>query len=191
MNKEKISSTVYLKRQLELGLNPQWFITYHYFTPDEIKHNEKKSVWKAIPYYSYITKRRTDYDAVVKDTSHIRNVLYKDLYEIKRPEEYWKYEFPNVIFHHEKGKSQSKYHTHLILPECINHNEEKQLTLYMNSTFKKKVKCISHNRIHVEKIYNPSGILKYLNKETFKEHSSLDWINSNFIQAETCKELHN
>ena len=27
---------LFLQEQLELGFNPQWLITYHYFTPEEL-----------------------------------------------------------------------------------------------------------------------------------------------------------
>lgn len=187
MNKEKLAIIEYLKKQLELGLKPQWVITYHYYTPDEIKSNQKRSVWRTIPYYNYISKRRTDYDAIIKDNSHIKNVLLRDLFQINRPDEYWKYEFPNMIFFHERGTNRLKYHTHLILPDCIRYNDDEQLTLYMNTKLKMKVKCLSHYKINITKIYNPLGILKYLNKETRTEHCSLDWKNSTFIQNKHAK----
>lgn len=182
MNRERLATIEYLKKQLELGLKPQWVITYHYYTPDEIKPNQKKSVWKTIPYYNYISKRRNDYDKIIEDNAHIKNVLLRDLFNINRPQEYWKYEFPNMIFFHEKGVNKLKYHTHLVLPDCKKYNDDQQLTLYMNSQLKMKVKCLSHYKIDITKIDNPIGILKYLNKETRTEHCSLDWKNSTFIQ---------
>ena len=35
-NQYRYDSLLYLQEQLELGFDPKWLITYHYFTPEEL-----------------------------------------------------------------------------------------------------------------------------------------------------------
>ena len=48
----------------------------------------------------FIRQRRLDVDALIEDTSQIRNVILKELYGIKRLNQGYKYEFPNTLFLH-------------------------------------------------------------------------------------------
>ena len=51
--------------------------------------------------------RRNDYDSLIDDTSQVKNVILKELYGIKRLNQDWKYDFPNLFFFQEKGKSKT------------------------------------------------------------------------------------
>ena len=44
-----------------------------------------------------------DEDYFIEDTGQIKNVILKELYGIKRLNQTWKYEFPNLMFFYEKG----------------------------------------------------------------------------------------
>jgi len=180
MNKVKFETELFLNSQLELGFKPKWFITYHLFNPTENKISKNRSVWKSIPYYEYYDNRRNDYDAIVEDTSQIKNIILKYMYDIKRPNQDWKYDFPNLFFFHEKGLAKRQYHTHLLMPEC-KYDSIQILDFIWNNKLKKKRKCFSKYRIHIREIDNPAIALEYVNKETSLKHNSLDYENSHFI----------
>ena len=180
MNKFQAETQRYLISQLDLGFSPKWFITYHLFNPSQNGIGKKQSVWKSIPHYEYYENRRNDYDAIVEDTSQIKNIILKYLYDIKRLNQDWKYDFPNLFFFHEKGKAKTQYHTHLLMPECKYENKE-LLEFIWNNKLRKKRKCFSKYRIHIREIDNPTLALQYVNKETCMKHNSLDYQNSHFI----------
>lgn len=179
MNREKFETELFLQQQLNLGFKPKWFITYHLFNPTENKLKSNKSVWKTIPYYNHYTNRRNDYDCIVEDTSQIKNIILKYLYGIKRLNQTWKYDFPNLFFFHELGIG-AQYHTHLLMPEC-NYENLQVLEFIWNNKLKKKRKCFSKYKIHIREIDNPKIALDYVNKETSMKHNSLDYLNSHFI----------
>ena len=104
-----------------MGFDPKWMISFHYYHPVEqgtlIKETDKpldfgdrycfktkRDIWKEVPYYDYLVKRRNTEEKIYEDASQIKNVILKDLYGIKRLNQKWKYEFPNLFFFHEKGK---------------------------------------------------------------------------------------
>ena len=179
MDREKLETELFLQQQLNLGFKPKWFITYHLFNPKENKLKSNKSVWKTIPYYNHYTNRRNDYDCIVEDTSQIKNIILKYLYGIKRLNQTWKYDFPNLFFFHELGIG-AQYHTHLLMPEC-NYENLQVLEFIWNHKLKKKRKCFSKYKIHIREIDNPKIALDYVNKETSAKHNSLDYLNSHFI----------
>jgi len=181
MNREKFETELFLLEQLELGFKPKWFITYHLFNPVENKIKSNQSIWNSIPHYEYYDNRRNDYEAIVEDTSQIKNIALKYLYDIKRLDQDWKYDFPNLMFFHEKGKVKRQYHTHLLMPKCKYENKQ-LLEFIWNNKLKKKRKCFSKYHIHIREIDNPILALSYVNKETSMKHNSLDYINSHFIQ---------
>ena len=103
------------------------------------------------------------------------------MYIIKRLNQVWKYEFPNILFFHELGKVKLQYHTHLILPETTLYNTEEELKDVFNTAVRERSKCISKwKKIDVEEIEpdDKYSVIGYLNKETTSKHLSFDPINS-------------
>ena len=144
----------------------------------QIIGKEKNNVGSRV--YAIESNRRNDYDAIVEDTSQIKNIILKYMYDIKRPNQDWKYDFPNLLFFHEKGLAKRQYHTHLLMPEC-KYDSIQMLEFIWNNKLKKKRKCFSKYNIHIREIDNPSIALEYVNKETSLKHNSLDYENSHFI----------
>lgn len=198
-----ISILKYLYNQIELGFEPAWLITYHYFHPVELSKPLKETnkplgygdrysfkshndIFKSIPYYRYLERRRNNIEDIYQDTSQAKNCILKQLYGIKRLDRTDKYEFPNIFFFHEKGKLKLQYHTHILLPKKnLIYNNEAELKEVFNTTIRKSRKCFSTWKdIDVAPVTNKYGILSYLNKETNSNHISLDPHNSVPIQYE-------
>jgi hypothetical protein len=152
-NNYQTETELFLNNQIELGFKPKWFITFHY-------HHPAEKCWKVIEKYKPLG------------------------YGNRRLNQEWKHEFPNLFFFHEKGKVKLQYHTHLLIPEknCKFTNTN-DLYRALNSNIRKKRKCFSKwKTIHIREVDNPYLALSYVNKETCKEHNSLDYQNSIFIR---------
>lgn len=200
-----IETLLFLHHQVALGFNPKWFVTFHYKHPSErYKHRREtenefgfgdrygmdtaSTLWNEIPRYKFYERKRSDADAVEKDTYEIRNVIAKELYGIKRINH--KDKFPPIFFFHELGKVKLQYHTHLLLPELnIRNNSfnlltqsKEELEDAFHNIIRHKRKCFSiWKKIHIREIDNPFTAVSYVNKETSKHHTSLDWNNSIFL----------
>ena len=200
INQEKTETQLFLEYQLKLGFNPKYFVSLHYFHSTEKSWRtieERKTLnfgnrigfkcingfWNEVEGDKSNDRKRNEYDCIVKDTRHIKNTMLKYLYGIKRLNQEWKYEFPNLFFFHEKGKVKLQYHTHILLPEKnLKYNSLNDLSNYFNSNLRKKSKCFSKwKNIHIREIDDPLKCVSYVNKETSMEHNSLDYENSNFI----------
>jgi hypothetical protein len=191
-----IATLLYLLNQVQLGFDPKWLVSFHYQHPSEhgklIKETDKPygfgdryhlqtkgNIWKEVPYYNYLSKRRNTEEWIYDDASQIRNVILKDLYGIKRLNQVWKYEFPNLFFFHEKGKTKLQYHTHLLLTAInLRYNSEEELVDIFNNSIKKKRRCFSNWKIDITPVNNSKGVIGYLNKETNANHISFDPFNS-------------
>jgi len=200
-----IETLLFLNHQIDIGFKPDYFITFHYRHPSERYSAQKqtnnelgfkdrygigkdKSLWKEIPKYNYYDKRRNDYDLIVEDTYEIRNVLAKELYGIKRINHLDK--FPPMFFFHELGKAKLQYHTHLLLPKInirnnqfnLQTNSFEELEYEFDTTIRGKRKCFSAwKQIHIREVDNPYVAVSYVNKETTRQHMSLDYQNSIFL----------
>jgi len=200
-----IETLLFLNHQIDIGFKPDYFITFHYRHPSERYSAQKqtnnelgfkdrygigkdKSLWKEIPKYNYYDKRRNDYDLIVEDTYEIRNVLAKELYGIKRINHLDK--FPPMFFFHELGKAKLQYHTHLLLPKInirnnqfnLQTNSFEELEYEFDTTIRAKRKCFSAwKQIHIREVDNPYVAVSYVNKETTRQHMSLDYQNSIFL----------
>lgn len=200
-----INTLLFLYKQVHKGFHPNFFITFHYRHPSEryvarkeTKNNlgwkdrygmdTDKTLWREIPNYNYYDRKRNDYDEVIKDTREIRNVIAKELYGVKRINHIDK--MPNMLFLHELGKIKLQYHTHLLLPKlnsrnnqfnlCVNTADE--LEFLFNDSIKHKRKCFScWKRIDVRPVSNSFKAVSYPNKETTRNHTSLDFQNSIFV----------
>jgi len=199
-NQFQTETELFLKNQIKLGFNPKWFITFHYHHPAEkcwkiieeykpfdfgnrIGFKCRNGFWNEVEYYNSLERRRNDYDCIINDTSQIKNVMLNYLYGIKRLNQDWKYDFPNMFFFHELGKVKLQYHTHLLIPEKnCKYKTQQELFQALNTTIRKKRKCFSKwKTIHIREIDNAELALSYVNKETCREHNSLDYENSIFI----------
>ena len=170
-NQSQYETAQYLMEQERLGFNPNYFITFHYFHPDEVKKkrmtlddgtlNFSSQLWKESPKDKFIRKRRSDEDYFIEDTGQIKNVILKELYGIKRLNQTWKYEFPNLMFFYEKGKSQVKYHTHLLIPnKNLKYDSKELLEFVFNTKIRKSRKCFSNwKKIDIEEVNNVRGAL--------------------------------
>jgi hypothetical protein len=199
-NNYQNETELFLNNQISLGFKPKWFITFHYHHPAEkcwkviedykplnfgnrVGFKCRDGFWNEVEYYNSLEKKRNDFDCIIDDASQIKNVMLKYLYGIKRLNQEWKYEFPNLFFFHEKGKVKLQYHTHLLIPEKnCKYSTKEDLHYALNTIIRKKRKCFSKwKTIHVREVDNPYLALSYVNKETCKEHNSLDYENSIFI----------
>ena len=202
-----IGILLYLHHQLELGVDPYWFITFHYQHPTEhiktiretantfgfkdrigYKPKSKTSLWKEVASYNYWEYKRNDEDQVIKDASQIRNLILKYLYGIKRLNQTWKHIYPNLLFFHEKGKTKLQYHTHLLIPKTKNLTSQEDLYDFFNTQVRKQRKCFSKwKSIDITPVENKYGVVGYLNKETTSKHISFDPYNSIPITTTTQK----
>ena len=200
----RYDSLLYLQEQLELGFDPKWLITYHYFTPEELLKaiREKKNdhgfrdrygfkyhqnLWNQVARDKWIKRRREELDWIIKDTSQIKNVELKHIYGVSRLNNLDKYDIPPMLFFHELGKVNLQFHTHQLMSQVPEEfNDKKVLEHLFNKKFRKKRKCFSMwKKIYITKVYEPKGIIDYLVKETNINHLSLDHENSRVINPYT------
>jgi len=191
-----IANLLYLNNQLDLGVEPKWMVSFHYQHPVEhckhLKETDKlygfgdrygfkssRSLWNEVSSYNYWSNKRNDEDQIIKDASQIRNSVLKWLYGIKRFNQTWKHNFPNLLFFHEKGKTKLLYHTHLLLPKPKNYDTYEELYDVFNTTIRQQRKCVSKwKRIDITPVIDKYNIVGYLNKETTSKHISFDPFNS-------------
>ena len=196
----------YLHKELELGFQPQKMITLHLKHPcekskaiketnnpygfrDRIGYTSYGDVWKQVSEYKYYERRRNEEDDATKDIGKVKNLILKYLYGIKRPNQYWKNDIPNMIFFLEKGKVKLQYHIHLLIDDtnALSRNLLDQVEI-MNTSVKVRARCINkRNKVHIRQIDDPHKVVSYLSKEIKGNHYSLDFINSNLIQNENTK----
>ena len=186
-----IEMMLYLKNQVELGFQPFCMVTYHlkhpreYLKPLKETNNQfghkdtygyrfSSNLWNQVRYDNYMHNRRNDYDLVVKENNHIKNLILKYLYGIKRFTK--KDKIPNMMFFLEKGKVKLQYHIHLLLSgQNCKFNDIIDIEDTLNSSILLRAKCLSRTKqIHCKKVTTPVDILSYLNKETKGKHLSLD-----------------
>ncbi len=190
----------YLHNQLELGFAPNKMITFHLKHPSEKTRAIKETnnpfgfrdrigfktfgdMWHQVPEYKYYENRRNNEFDTTKDVGKVKNLILKYLYGIKRPNQHWKYNIPNMIFFMEKGKVRLQYHIHLLIDAkgCLS-THLSDIDEIMNTSVKERARCISkRNKIHIKEIDNPTSAVEYLSKEVKNNHYSIDFINSNFI----------
>ena len=185
----------YLYQQIDLGFEPRWMVTYHLKHPREFLKPLKETnkalgfkdrvgykcggrLWNQVPYDNYMHSRRNDYDLTEKENHHIRNLIFKYLYGVKRVNQHWK--TPSIMFFIEKGKVKLQYHVHVLLSglNCL-FNDRMDIEEVLNSSVRLRAKSISSTKaIHCKKIDFPYKAVSYLNKETSGKHLSLDTRNS-------------
>ena len=185
----------WLLDQLKRGVEPAYFITFHYQHPSERVRQIRETNYEqgfgdrigfidlcGYKYYKYWSNKRNCEDQLSRDTRHLKNLLLKNLYGIKRLNRSDKKEFPNLFFFHEKGKVKLQYHTHLLIPKKNlnpDYDNETDLSWLFNDFIRHKRKCFSKwKHIDVRPVHDKEGVIGYLNKETNPNHISFDFFNS-------------
>ena len=132
----------YMEREVRLGADLRWFITFQFQDPDDKcradnkieSTSEKVTKYKSLTKLSYLNEtsydgwmrdRYSDLDWIYRDTNAINRRLHWDLFGIrnlKKAINNPRYNRPNVYYFHEKGKygkyrNDKIYHTHLLLPD--------------------------------------------------------------------------
>lgn len=195
-----IEVLLYTLNQLALGVRPKYLVSLHYQHPVEYSNPRKETdkplgfgerygfktkydIWKEVPFYKYWEKKRSEEQQVVKDTQKIKCRILKYLYGIKRLDREDKYDYPNLLFYHEKGKVKLQYHTHILLDaKNLKTNDVDGIQDIFNTSIRQTTKCISKWKlIDVKPVYDAKGIISYLNKETQQSHISFDFENSHPI----------
>jgi hypothetical protein len=94
-----------------------------------------------------------------------------------------KYDYPNLLFYHEKGKVKLQYHTHILLDaKNLKTNDVDAIQDIFDTSIKETTKCLSKWKlIDITPVSNAYNIMGYLNKETQKSHISFDFYNSHPI----------
>ena len=191
---------LYLHNQLLLGVEPVFMVSMHYQHPVEhskpLKETDKpfgfgerygfktnRDIWNEVPLYKYWEKKRNEEEQVIKDTQKVKCRILKKLYGIKRLDRPDKYEFPNLLIFHEKGKVKLQYHTHILLTgKNLNTFDIDTLYDILNTSIRDETKCLSRwKKIDITPVTTPYNALSYLNKETTCSHLSFDFINSHPI----------
>ena len=200
-NQYRYDSLLYLQEQLELGFDPKWLITYHYFTPEELlkvlRETENdhgfrnrygsKNLWNQVARDNWIKRRREELDWIVEDTGQIKNLELKHIYRVSRLNNLDKYNIPPMLFFHELGKVNLQFHTHQLMSQVPEEfNDQEVLEHLFNKKIRKQRKCFSMwKKIDITKVYEPKGIIDYLVKETNINHLSPDLENSRIIHPKT------
>ena len=192
-----IEVLLYLHNQLILGVEPVFMVSMHYQHPVEhtkpLKETDKplgfgdrygfktiRDIWKEVPLYKYWEKKRNEEEQVIKDTKKVKCRILKKLYGIKRLNRPDKYDVPNLLFFHERGKTKLQYHTHILLTgKNLLTNDTNELLDIFHTSIRKETKCLSRwKHIDVEPVETPYNVIGYLNKETHSSHISFDFYNS-------------
>jgi len=116
-----------LREQFLRGFRPQWMLTFHYGNPYErgwrvaeksprwgYKIPGNRSLMMDVGVDNAITRRRNDEILVSRDATHIRNLLLRSIWNIKRLDSHDASSTP-MIFFHELGRERLQYHTHLLI----------------------------------------------------------------------------
>ena len=195
-----IEVLLYLHNQLILGVEPVFMVSMHYQHPVEhtkpLKETDKplgfgdrygfktiRDIWKEVPLYKYWEKKRNEEEQVIKDTKKVKCRILKKLYGIKRLNRPDKYDVPNLLFCHERGKTKLQYHTHILLTgKNLLTNDTNELLDIFHTSIRQETKCLSRwKHIDVKPVETPYNVIGYLNKETHSSHISFDFYNSNPI----------
>ena len=117
---------------------------------------------------------RNDWDQVDSDAKHIRNMILRVFFGVKRLNRKEKYDPVNLLMFHEKGKVKLQYHTHILLPKIPHFNQE-SIEILFNTHIRPKCNCFSRwKKIDVTAIKDDKySIMGYLNKEVNASYTAL------------------
>ena len=170
----------YLLNQLDLGFDPKYMITLHLCHPSELSWEKRetnnplgfrdrisfesiKPLWDEVGSYNYWDKHRNEFLTVEEDTRHLRNLLLKFLYGVKRLNRDHQF---NVLIFMERGKAKVQYHLHILIPEAPGKSKQDIMKVLMEQ-IKPRVKCLSRwKKPEITDIIDKYNMFGYVNKET-------------------------
>ena len=191
----------WLHDQVNKGFDPQWMISLHYSHPSELVWQKREtknelgwrdrisfgshhSLWKEVSAYNYWESYRNDWDQVDSDAKHIRNIILREFFGVKRLNRPDKYDPVNLLMFHEKGKVKLQFHTHILLPKIPYFNQE-SIEILFNTYIRPKCNCFSRwKKIDVTAIKDDKySIMGYLNKEVNASYTALSSYSLPIIEA--------
>ena len=158
-----------IQHELEDGMDPWWFISFHY--------NDGK----------------TNEDQVIKDIGDLKNKLKREIYRRrdKRIKGAGSFPYPKMLVMNEVSHlGTGQFHSHLIteaFPERL--NSQRMMELLFKRILPSKVKALSIWKIvDVQRIHQDPKDLKrlasYLGKQIDLDYVALDGFNSDFSKEE-------
>ena len=158
-----------IQRELEDGMDPWWFISFHY--------NDGK----------------TNEDQVIRDMGDLKNKLKREIYRRRdrRVKGKGSFPYPKMLVMNEVSHlGTGQFHSHLIteaFPERI--NSQRMMELLFKRILPGKVKALSRwKSIDVQRIHQDPEDLKrlasYLGKQVDLDYVALDGFNSDFSKEE-------
>ncbi len=191
---ERLEIDKFLDRQVQLGFQPKYMVSFHYRSLDETlgsgtslpaaltsmtRHTPKTSAWNQVGSYNYYCKHRNDPDSVSRDNQHIRNLILQRHYGIKHLKSSGHQ--VSLLFFLEYGIGV-QLHCHLLIPQPLpEFDDDRALAKDWKRYITSHAKCLSRQREpHVRLIDKPTVSLSYVTKETCPGHLSLDFMASIF-----------
>jgi hypothetical protein len=202
-NPIRVATIQFLEDQQLRGFNPEWMITFHYASPDERGWNisqrtpstgnplaRSAPLMLNRPKSQGIARARNDFFEVSQDAQHIRNLLQRAIWGIKRHEKIDEQQTP-MIFFHEKGGEEVQYHTHLLLGEMpVEFNTIESLEQVWKDHVIPKAQCLSRtNSVHIEFVEATTSAIGYLTKELQFRSEVVDYQASCLFRQPSPQEL--
>ena len=158
-----------IQQELEDGMDPWWFISFHY--------NDGK----------------TNEDQIIKDMGDLKNKLKREIYRRRdrRIAGKGSFTYPKMLVINEVSHlGTGQFHSHLIteaFPEKL--NSKRMMELLFKRILPSKVKALSRwKSVDVQRIHQDPNDLKrlarYLGKQVDLDYVALDGFNSDFLKEE-------
>jgi hypothetical protein len=158
-----------IQRELEDGMDPWWFISFHY------------------------NDRKTNEDQVVRDMGDLKNKLKREIYRRRdrRMKGAGSFPYPKMLVMNKVSHlGTGQFHSHLITEAFLERlNSQRVMELLFKRILPSKVKALSRwKSIDVQRIHQDPKDLKrlasYLGKQVDLDYVALDCFNSNFSKEE-------
>ena len=192
----------FLNQQRQRGFRSEFMLSFHYANADErgwnrarrtpsTGHHRSGSAPSLLsqPTNSGITRTRNDFFKVSQNVKHIRNLLRREIWGVKRMDKVDESETP-MMFFHEKGQG-TQYHTHLILgttPEAFKTIES--LEALWETKIRPRTQCLSPtNSVHIQIVDSPERVFGYLSKEVSFQRDVIDYEASCLFRQPSAMEL--
>ena len=184
-----------LRQQSQRGFEPTYMLTYHYANPLQRgwgatgRQNGKSSHSLLSRSSNGITRMRNCSIQISADACHIRNLILRTYWGIKRLEKHDESTTP-MIFFHEKGQGL-QYHTHILvnaLPSPFTSIEA--VVDAWNQEIIPRAQCLSRsNSVHVRVVDSQMRAFGYLIKELDPGSSTIDYEASRLIKTPSKMEV--
>ena len=156
-----------LKRQLQKGFNPQWYVVYHL----NDGFNSR-----------YQRQRRINPDEVSKDIAFHKHTLYQWAYGNRR----WA-KIPNrarSVWSIEYGRNRERPHINMLieaLPSPLDDTD--RLADFFNLTLPLRAKSVLFDSAHIQPVIPSTEmkLLRYVCKETGQSNASIDYYSTDWI----------